>query len=241
MQSSRCAINRASTGLMRNDRINRETTGLIAYQQNESRVHRIILKQMTLQNVQYISNGITGEEQLANIQHALAVGCKWIQLRWKNVDKESFFPVALKVKELCKEYNATFIINDYVEWAKEIDSDGIHIGLDDTKVAEARIILGNNKIIGGTANTFEHALQRIEEGCNYIGLGPLRFTTTKDKLSPILGFDGYKEIMDKLAERNLHPKIYAIGGITEEDVKPLKSIGIYGVAASGMINNLIFK
>lgn len=191
-----------------------------------------------MENVQYISNGSTAEEQLANIQHALSVGCKWIQLRWKNVDKTSFFPVALKVKELCQKNNATFIINDYVDWAKEIDSDGIHIGLDDTKVAEARAILGSTKIIGGTANTFEHVLQRIEEGCDYIGLGPLRFTTTKDKLSPILGFEGYTEIMDQLAERNLKPKIYAIGGITEEDIKPLKSIGIYGVAASGMINNL---
>lgn len=195
-------------------------------------------KNLKMENIQYISNGTTADEQLQNIQHALSVGCKWIQLRWKNVGKASFIPVALKVKELCKEHQATFIINDYVEWAKEIDADGIHIGLDDTKAIEARAILGLNKIIGGTANTFEHVIQRIEEGCDYIGLGPLRFTTTKDKLSPILGMEGYKEIIDKLSERNLHPKIYAIGGITEEDVKPLNSIGIYGVAASGMINNL---
>lgn len=187
--------------------------------------------------LQYISQGSTAEEQLHNIQNTLDGGCKWIQLRWKNVFKEDFIPVALQVKEWCKEHNATFIINDYVEWAKEADADGIHLGLDDTRIAQARKELRGNKIIGGTANTYEHVLQRIEEGCDYIGLGPFRFTTTKDKLSPILGLEGYKEIISKLNSEKRTVKIYAIGGIEWEDIQPLMETGIYGIAVSGLITN----
>lgn len=190
-----------------------------------------------MNKLQYISQGLTTEEQLHNIQNALDGGCKWIQLRWKNVSKEDFMPVALQVKEWCKQHNSIFIINDYVEWAKEVDADGIHLGLDDTRIEEARKLLGENKIIGGTANTYEHVLQRVAEGCDYIGLGPFRFTTTKDKLSPILGLEGYKEIISKLNSEEKTVKIYAIGGIEEEDIQPLTETGIYGIAVSGLITN----
>lgn len=185
--------------------------------------------------LQYISQGSTDQEQLSNIKNALTIGCKWIQLRWKNVSKDEFIPVSLQVKELCQQYGATFIINDYVEWAQEVDADGIHLGLDDSRIEEARKMLGENKIIGGTANTYEHVLQRIEEGCDYIGLGPFRFTTTKQNLSPILGLEGYKEIMAKLNSEGKKAKIYAIGGIELEDIQPILDTGIYGIAASGLI------
>lgn len=187
--------------------------------------------------LQYISQGSTDQEQLSNIKNALTIGCKWVQLRWKNVSKEDFISVALQVKELCQQYGATFIINDYVEWAQEVDADGIHLGLDDSRIEEARNMLGENKIIGGTANTYEHVLQRIEEGCDYIGLGPFRFTTTKQNLSPILGLEGYKEIMAKLNSKRKKAKIYAIGGIELEDIQPILDTGIYGIAASGLITN----
>lgn len=185
--------------------------------------------------LQYISQGSTVEEQLHNIQNALNEGCKWIQLRWKNVSKEAFILIASQVKEWCKQHQATFIINDYVEWAKEIDADGIHLGLDDTRIEEARRLLGSDKIIGGTANTYEDVLQRIEEGCDYIGLGPFRFTKTKEKLSPVLGLEGYKVIIDRLDSEGKQAKIYAIGGIELEDLQPLMDTGIYGIAVSGLI------
>ena len=190
-----------------------------------------------LSKLQYISQGSTAEEQFHNIQKALNGGCKWIQLRWKNVSKEEFITLSLQVKEFCQKHQATFIINDYVEWAKEVDADGIHLGLDDTRIEEARKLLGENKIIGGTANTYNHIVQRISEDCDYIGLGPFRFTTTKDKLSPILGLEGYKEIIEKLNSEGKTAKIYAIGGIELKDIEPILNTGIYGIAVSGLITN----
>ncbi|MFX4990459.1 thiamine phosphate synthase, partial [Acinetobacter baumannii] len=78
--------------------------------------------------------------------------------------------------------------------AKAVDADGVHLGLQDTGIDEARKIIGKEKIIGGTANTLDDVLQRYNEGCSYVGVGPYRFTTTKEKLSPILGLQGYADI-----------------------------------------------
>ncbi|HEY8659533.1 MAG TPA: thiamine phosphate synthase [Hanamia sp.] len=190
-----------------------------------------------LSKLQYISQGITATEQLNNIQKAAGAGCNWIQLRFKNATTDEIRALAEEVKKICTDYTATFIINDHPQIANAVDADGVHLGLTDIDITEAKKIMGNSKIIGGTANTLEHVLQRVEEGCSYIGLGPLRFTTTKEKLSPILGLKGYKKIMDELEERQIQMPVYAIGGIVLEDIVSIMQTGVYGVAVSGIITN----
>lgn len=185
--------------------------------------------------LQYISQGNSIEEQLQNIREALEHGCQWIQLRFKNATSEDSITLAKAVKILCKEYSATFIINDNVPLVLEIDADGVHLGLNDMKIANARAILGNQKIIGGTANTFEDVKEQINQGADYIGLGPFRFTPTKDKLSPILGLEGYQNILDQLKKEQIQTPVYAIGGIQLEDVESIINTGIYGIAVSGLI------
>lgn len=187
--------------------------------------------------LQYISQGDTQEEQLNNIQKALEFGCRWIQLRFKKANAETLEQTALFVKELCKKFDAIFIINDHVTLAKKIDADGVHLGLTDTSIKEARELLGEEKIIGGTANTYEDVVQRFHEKCNYVGLGPFKFTSTKEKLSPIVGLEGYKKIMSTLKSEGIEIPIFAIGGILEEDIEPILNTSIYGVAVSGLITN----
>ena len=187
--------------------------------------------------LQYISQGDTQEEQLNNIQKALEFGCRWIQLRFKKANVETLEQTALLAKELCQKFNALFIINDHVSLAKKIEADGVHLGLTDTSIQEARELLGEDKIIGGTANTYEDVVQRFREKCNYVGLGPFKFTTTKEKLSPIVGLEGYKEIISKLENKGVEIPIFAIGGILEEDIDPIINSGIYGIAVSGLITN----
>lgn len=187
--------------------------------------------------LQYISQGDTQEEQLNNIQKALEFGCRWIQLRFKKANAETLEQTALFVKELCEKFDAIFIINDHVTLAKKIDADGVHLGLTDTSIKEARELLGEEKIIGGTANTYEDVVQRFHEKCNYVGLGPFKFTSTKEKLSPIVGLEGYKKIMSTLKSEGIEIPIFAIGGILEEDIEPILNTSIYGVAVSGLITN----
>lgn len=192
-----------------------------------------------MEKLQYISQGSTIEAQELNIRKALDNGIKWIQVRWKNASSENEFIKLCEIsKKLCSDNQTVCIINDHVQIAKDIDADGVHLGLQDTSIEVARHILGENKIIGGTANTISDVLQRINESCDYIGLGPLRFTSTKEKLSPILGFEGYEKIIYDLKEKSLKtPKIFAIGGVVLEDIKRLQEIGIYGAAVSGQITN----
>ena len=188
-------------------------------------------------NIHYISQGTTAIQQLAAITGALDAGCNWLQLRYKNADEADILKLALQVKRIVGQYTCTYIINDYPHIAKEVDADGIHLGLDDMRVWQARELIGPGKIIGGTANTLADVMQRYNEQCNYIGLGPYRFTVTKEKLSPILGLDGYTHIMKKLKELNISIPVYAIGGIEEGDIPSILQTGIYGVALSGLITN----
>jgi thiamine-phosphate pyrophosphorylase len=191
-----------------------------------------------MEKLQYISQGFTIEDQELNIRKALDHGIKWIQVRWKNAPENEFIKLCEISKKLCSDNQTVCIINDHVQIAKDIDADGVHLGLKDTSIEIARLVLGKNKIIGGTANTISDVLQRMNEPCDYIGLGPLRFTSTKEQLSPILGFEGYEKIIHDLKEKSLKmPKIFAIGGVVLEDVQRLQEIGIYGAAVSGQITN----
>lgn len=191
-----------------------------------------------MEKLQYISQGITKAGQEFNINKALDNGVQWVQVRWKNAPENELAKLCEKVKKLCSEYRSVCIINDHVQMAKDTDADGVHLGLKDTAVEKARQILGENKIIGGTANTFSDVLQRMAESCNYIGLGPLRFTSTKEQLSPVLGFEGYEKIIRNLREKSIEiPKIFAIGGVLLEDIERLQQSGIYGVAVSGLITS----
>ena len=185
--------------------------------------------------LQYISQGNTVEKQLHNIHKALDNGCDWIQMRFKNQTVQNAFALAEAVKFLCEEYLANFIINDNVYLAQQIAADGVHLGLTDMSIPEARTILGNTKMIGATANTFEDVVAHVNNGCDYIGLGPFQFTATKENLSPILGLEGYRSIIQKLKTNNIEIPVYAIGGIALENIESLMETGIHGIAVSGLI------
>lgn len=187
--------------------------------------------------LQYISQGNTLNEQLFHIESVLHNGGTWIQVRFKNGTEKEQYLLAESAKKSCEKYNATLIINDNVALAKEINADGVHLGLDDMAISKARLILGKEKIIGGTANTLQDVFQRYHEKCDYIGLGPFRFTYTKQQLSPILGHNGYFTIMQLLNELDYKIPVYAIGGITLNDIDSLLETGIHGIAVSGMITN----
>ena len=166
---------------------------------------------------------------------ALEGGCRWIQLRMKDATDEEVEKEAVRVQALCKQYGATFLLDDRVELVKKLKADGVHLGKNDMPIAEARQILGKDFIIGGTANTFEDVKAHYEAGADYIGCGPFRFTTTKKNLSPILGLEGYAEIVRKMKENGINLPIVAIGGITLEDIPAIMQTGVTGIALSGTI------
>ena len=136
-------------------------------------------------DVQFITHFTASISYPDSARIALEGGCRWVQLRMKDVSEEELKNTAMHVQELCRQYGATFIIDDRVDLVKEIGADGVHLGKLDMPIKEARKMLGKGFIIGGTANTFADIRQHVADGADYIGCGPFRFTTTKQKLSPI--------------------------------------------------------
>lgn len=185
--------------------------------------------------IQFISHHTERYTYLDGIRLALDGGIRWVQLRMKDASDEDFLRTGREVRKLCDRYNATFIIDDRVELVREIGADGVHLGKKDMPIAEARRMLGNNVIIGGTANTFEDIEAHYRASANYIGCGPFRFTTTKQGLSPLLGVEGYRSIMQKVREAGFDIPVVAIGGITADDIPSLMLTGIAGIALSGAI------
>lgn len=154
----------------------------------------------------------------------------------KSADRSELLKIATAGVSLASKNNSLIIINDHAEIAAECGADGVHLGLNDMSINEARSIAGQDAIIGGTANSLEHVLQRINDKADYVGLGPFRFTSTKQNLSPVLGIHGVESIMNELARRGIDFPVYVIGGIKPEDVGEIMQTGVAGVAVSSAIN-----
>ncbi|WP_308267286.1 thiamine phosphate synthase [Prevotella sp.] len=187
--------------------------------------------------IQFITHSNTRYDYVEGARLALEGGCRWIQLRMKDAQEVDFLLAAKQIGAMCKEYGATFILDDHVELVGITGADGVHLGKNDMPVDEARNQLGANRIIGGTANTFEDVERLWRQGANYIGCGPYRFTTTKKNLSPVLGLDGYRHIISKMKAHDINIPVVAIGGILQPDIKDVIATGVSGIAVSGAILN----
>lgn len=190
-----------------------------------------------ISKLHYISQETAELSHLQSIEAACQAGCDWVQLRVKNTSYEEYEAMAREAMKICNRYGAKLIVNDNVCIAQKVGSHGVHLGKLDMPVAKARQILGDDFIIGGTANTFEDIVRLHQHKVDYIGLGPFRFTATKQHLSPILGLDNYFRILTQCKSCNIQTPIVAIGGITLQDVNALRQTGIYGVAVSGAITH----
>ncbi len=189
--------------------------------------------------MQFVSRFHYITQDLENFSHsqlaefACKGGADWVQLRVKNKLYDEWKKIAVETKKVCQKYSAKLIVNDNVLIAKEISADGVHLGKEDIGIREARKILGDNFIIGGTANTMEDVRLLMRNGVDYIGIGPYCFTKTKKNLNPVLGLEGIRKIAEQFGNKI---PIIAIGGIKLEDVESLMQTGIHGVAVSSAIN-----
>lgn len=187
--------------------------------------------------IQFISHQNARFSYLDGIKLALEGGCRWVQLRMKDASDDEIISTAKEVKKLCVEFQATFIVDDHVSLVKIIGADGVHLGKNDMPVDTARRILGKDCIIGATANTFDDVENAYNKGADYIGCGPFRFTTTKKNLSPVLGLEGYSEIVKQMKQSGINIPVVAIGGILKEDIPQIMQTGISGIALSGAVLN----
>ena len=174
---------------------------------------------------------------LQSVEIALQGGCRQIQLRMKDVSVMEVERAAEQAKALCNEYGADLYVNDHVEVCLKINAKGVHLGKSDMSPSEARAILGDKYIIGGTANTFDDIRLLSGQGVDYIGLGPFRFTVTKKNISPVLGLEGYRNIIRSCRENGIYLPVIAIGWITLDDIPEIMKTGVAGIALSSTILN----
>lgn len=166
---------------------------------------------------------------------AYAGGCRWVQVRMKEGDTQQRADAASEIMRRCPDMFVS--IDDDAAAVKLAGAHGLHLGKNDISTAMARTIVGEDVIIGRTANTATDALAIAREGAaDYFGIGPMRYTTTKKNLAPTLGTDGYRRIIRELREADIHIPVIAIGGITCDDVSELFEAGVDGIAVSGAIN-----
>ena len=187
---------------------------------------------MAFDRLYFVTND---DDPVGQVAMACAAGIRWIQLRMKEASDAEVLAAALAAKPICERYGCMLLVNDRVEVAIAAGVQGVHLGQLDMAVAEARRLLGEGKIIGGTANTIAQLREHWRQGADYIGLGPYRYTTTKKNLSPVLGLEGYGRIMHELRAGGVAIPVVAIGGIGAADVAPLLEAGLHGVAFSGML------
>ena len=190
----------------------------------------------TISRFQYITQDLVGKSHYELASRACIAGTDWVQLRVKNKSYNEWLDIALETKLVCTKHHAKLIINDSVIIAKAAKADGVHLGKTDMSPSEARKILGDNFIIGGTANSFEDIKYLVSERADYIGLGPYQYTTTKENLSPVIGLEGYGNIIEKCNAYGIKIPLIAIGGIKIEDIKLLIEKGLYGIAVSSAVN-----
>ncbi len=200
---------------------------------NRSVIHPAVFRQAV--RLQFITHCTERYSYADSAALALEGGCRWVQLRMKDASVDAIVNAAAKVRKLCDAYGAVFILDDHVELVHQVGADGVHLGLKDMPVAMARQLLGQNCIIGGTANTFADVQAHAAGGADYIGCGPYRFTTTKKNLSPVLGLEGYRDIVHQMQTDGIALPLIAIGGIGIEDIPALMHSGVGGIALSGSI------
>lgn len=171
-----------------------------------------------------------GEETLyQQVEKALKGGTTFVQLREKTMEQEAFLQEAIEIKELCRKYHVPFVINDNVDIAIQMDADGVHVGQSDMEAGDVRAKLGPDKIIGVSAQTVEQALLAQERGADYLGVGAVFPTGSKDDADDV-SHETLKAICDAV-----DIPVIAIGGISKNNVEELAGTGICGIAVISAI------
>ncbi len=172
---------------------------------------------------------LNGETLYSQVEKSLKGGASFIQLREKKLDEEHFLEEAKEVKKLCAKYRVPFVINDNVDIALAIDADGVHVGQSDMEAGNVREKLGPDKIIGVSAQTVEQAILAEKRGADYLGVGAVFATTSKDDAAKVS-----HETVKAICEAVTIPVI-AIGGISQSNVAELSGLGLCGIAVISAI------
>ena len=164
---------------------------------------------------------LSGMSHAEQVERLIAGGAKFIQLREKHASPLDFFEAAKSAVEIARQHDVKIIINDRVDIARALGADGVHLGQVDLPPSAARQILGSEAIIGFSTHSVEQAIKAAAHGVNYIAIGPIFETTTKEKPDPVVGLDGLRKVKKSIDQIQL----VAIGGIGLDDIRDVMAAG----------------
>lgn len=172
---------------------------------------------------------LNGASLYEQVEQAIEGGASFVQLREKELEQEAFLQEAIEIQKLCRNYHVPFVINDNVEIARSIDADGVHVGQSDMEAGDVRTIIGEDKILGVSAQTVEQAVLAEARGADYLGVGAVFHTGSKADASEV-SFETLKAICEAVKI-----PVIAIGGISRDNVLSLGGSGICGIAVISAI------
>jgi len=158
-------------------------------------------------------------------RQAIAGGADTVQFRHKQGPTREMIQMATEMKRFCNEKDVIFIVNDRIDIAIASEADGVHLGQDDFPIPLARKLLGDNRIIGGSAATMGEAKKCLSDGADYVGFGPVYPTGSKDDAGPVSGIDTLRKIVETIPL-----PIIAIGGIDKGNTPVVMKTGAHGIA-----------
>ncbi len=201
------------------------------------------MSEKNISRIHYITQDMQGKSHQQLALEACKAGADLVQLRLKNIEKSLMLSIAMETRNICKKYQATFIINDHLDIALEVDADGVHLGNGDIDHETARKELGENKILGATAYNEKEAEIHQQKGlADYIGLGTFRKTRTKPEITDFLSLDQVSNLISRMEQVRSPPiPILVIGGISLDDIAPLLSVGVHGIAIASLMNESMDK
>lgn len=184
----------------------------------------------------YLTQDLPNRSHVEQTQIACEAGANWIQYRCLSKSDEEMLEELHQIGAICDDWGTTLIITNHAHLVHLADIQGVHIEDIDADLTLIRALIGEDKTLGASANTYEQIVNHIHQGADYIGCGPFGHTDTKPNNSAHWGVKGYQEIAQKLKENNLEIPLIGIGGVQIQNITLLMETGIHGVAVSAAIN-----
>ncbi|MGL1887677.1 MAG: thiamine phosphate synthase [Reichenbachiella sp.] len=194
-----------------------------------------------ISRLHYITQETEGKSHIENIEEACKAGIDWIELKINDLPEDEILATAYEAKAVCKEYGAKLIINEHVNIAQQVKANGVLLNDSDFSPSEVREILGDQYIVGASANTWDDVVRLCQEPIDYIELKPFKQTSSKKGVYPELGIKGYSNILNNMIIHDMDMPIIACGGIEVEDIVDIQMAGCYGIAVASLINHSIDK
>ena len=189
-----------------------------------------------IEKFQYITDDVPHLTHVEQVQLACEAGAKWIQYRCLSKSDEALLQDINAIAEICDDWGTTLIVNGHIHLNGKADIQGFHIEDVNADFTGLRKLVGNDITLGGSANSVEGLMRQVNEGVDYVIYGPFSITETRATDYPVIGLEGYSNLMDSLEDLNLQIPVLASGGIRLHDVDALLQTGIYGIAVSGAIS-----